>query len=99
VPDWLTLPLIVAGLVYAVSDGFGAGLWSLMGAILGFLSLYHVSRLYRHLRHQHGLGLGDAKLLAAAGAWHGPLYLAPVVLLGAILALRGLSTGLGAVQG
>lgn len=33
------------------------------------------------------LGLGDAKLLAAAGAWLGPLYLAPVVFIGAVLAL------------
>jgi prepilin signal peptidase PulO-like enzyme (type II secretory pathway) len=66
-PDWLTLPLIVAWLVYAVSDGLGGGLWSLIGAILGFLSLYLVSRLCLHLRHQHGLGLGDAKLLAGAG--------------------------------
>lgn len=71
--------------MYAVSDGLGAGLLSLVGAVLG------VSRLYLHLRHQHGLGLGDAKLLAAAGAWLAPLYLASVVFLGAILALRSFS--------
>ena len=86
-PDWLTLPLIVAGLVFGASDGLVAGLWSLVGAAIGFLSLYLVSRLYLHLRHQHGLGLGDAKLLAAAGAWLGPLNLAPVVLIASVLAL------------
>jgi leader peptidase (prepilin peptidase)/N-methyltransferase len=79
--------MVGAGLAYGISLGSLDGLWHLFGAILGFLSLYLVSRLYFHFRHQHGLGLGDAKLLAAAGAWLGPLYLAPVVFLGAILAL------------
>lgn len=87
ISDWVTLPLIVAGLVYAASGGLGAGLLSLVGATLGFLSLYLVSKAYQHVRQQHGLGLGDAKLLAAAGAWLGPLYLAPVVLIASVLAL------------
>lgn len=88
IPDWLTLPLVVAGLVYSLSSGgIDAALWSLSGAAAGFSALYLVSFTYRHLRQQHGLGLGDAKLLAAAGAWLGPLYLAPVVFLGSLLAL------------
>ena len=56
----------------------------LLATALGFVSLWAVARLCRSLRGIDGLGLGDAKLLATAGAWLGPLYLAPVVLVGAI---------------
>lgn len=58
-----------------------------VAALLGFLAFYLIATLYRRLRGYDGLGLGDAKLLAAAGAWLGPLYLAPVVFVGAVLAL------------
>ena len=86
-PDRLTLPLLLAGLACSACFGLETALWSVGGALAGFLSLYLISRLYFGVRKQHGLGLGDAKLLAAAGAWLGPLYLAPVVCLGAVLAL------------
>jgi leader peptidase (prepilin peptidase)/N-methyltransferase len=59
----------------------------ILAAILGFLSFYLIATFYRRLRGYDGLGLGDAKLLAAAGAWLGPLYLAPVVFVSAVLAL------------
>lgn len=69
-PDILTLPLIAIGL----SLGFGVdpGLAfevRLVGAALGHFVLWALSRLFRRLRGYHGLGLGDAKLLAAAGAY------------------------------
>jgi leader peptidase (prepilin peptidase)/N-methyltransferase len=86
-PDWLTLPLAVSGLLYTLLGSVTDAAWHLLGAIIGFVALYLVSKAYLHLRHQHGLGLGDAKLLAAAGAWLGPLYLAPVVLIASVLAL------------
>lgn len=90
-PDSLTLPLIPAGLLVA---------WSLspdqlpshaIGAVLGFLLLWIIALLYRRMRNREGLGLGDAKLLAAAGAWLGWQGLPSVVL---IAAASGLAAAL-----
>ncbi len=65
VPNWLTLPLIVAGWVYATADGGWSGLgWSLLGTIVGLgllLPAYAIG----------GMGAGDVKLLAGVGAWVG----------------------------
>lgn len=81
-PDRLTYPLIVAGLVSAwwfetppLSDGF-------IGAAAGFLVFAGLAAGYEKLRGRTGLGGGDAKLFAAAGAWLGWQAL-PLVLLGA----------------
>lgn len=83
-PDVLTLPLIVAGLVAAL-PGAPAGLIDrALGAALGYLLLKGVAVAYRQLRKAEGLGGGDAKLLAAAGAWVGATAL-PQVILGAAL--------------
>lgn len=94
-PDALTLPLIAGGLLLAA--GNAAGLFYLrtpatlldavLGAGLGYASFALLGWLYRRLRGREGLGLGDAKLLAAAGAWVGAGLLPVVVLLGALLGL------------
>ena len=86
-PDWLTLSLLALGLAATFFLDSPGLLLHILAAALGFLAFYAIATLYYQHRGQHGLGLGDAKLLAAAGAWLGPLYLAPVVFLGALLAL------------
>lgn len=86
-PDWLTLLLAVSGLIYTAVGSLTEAAGHLLGAIVGFFALFLVSKAHLHFRRQHGLGLGDAKLLAAAGAWLGPIYLAPVVLIASVLAL------------
>ena len=86
----LTVILIVVialGLGEAALSASADLAWHMLGAALGFLALWLVARLYRSLRGRDGLGLGDAKLLAAAGTWLGPLYLAPIVFLSAVLAI------------
>jgi leader peptidase (prepilin peptidase)/N-methyltransferase len=89
-PDPLTLPLVPAGLALAASG------WpmqapdlasSSLGALMGFLGLYGLALLYRAVRHREGLGLGDAKLAAAAGAWLGWQPLPTLLLLAALLTL------------
>jgi leader peptidase (prepilin peptidase)/N-methyltransferase len=68
-PDALTLPLIALGLAAAAwLDGPRLADHAI-GAAAGFLAFWLVAALYRLLRRRDGLGLGDAKLLAAAGAW------------------------------
>jgi leader peptidase (prepilin peptidase) / N-methyltransferase len=81
-PDRLTWPLLAAGLA-AAWGGFGAPLEPrLIGAAIGFLSLFSIAILYRALRGREGLGGGDPKLFAAIGAWLGWQHL-PLVLVGA----------------
>lgn len=94
-PDVLTLPLIVAGLA--------AALWSpqhltarTAGAVLGYLSLAGIAFLYRRLRGREGLGGGDPKLFAAAGAWVGASALPSVLFLAACLALAAAAVAIAA---
>ena len=92
-PDVLTLPLIVIGLAVAgVIEP--ERLWDpLLGVVFGYAGLWAVARAYRRLRGREGLGLGDAKLLAAAGAWVGVTGL-PSVLAGAAVAALAAAVGM-----
>ena len=86
-PDALTLPLVIAGLAAAAAFDPGQLTDRALGAALGYLSLRAVALLYRVLRGREGLGHGDAKLLAASGAWVGAMALPQVVLGAAVSAL------------
>jgi len=86
-PDVLTLPLIPAGLAVAYALDPALLPAHALGALLGFAAFAVIGHLYRRLRGRDGLGLGDAKLLAAAGAWLGWAALPSVVVIGAALAL------------
>ena len=92
-PDALTLPLVIAGLGAALAFDPGGLTDRALGAAIGYLALRLVALLYRKLRGRDGLGEGDAKLLAAAGAWVGASGLPQVVL---IAALAGLVAAAGA---
>ena len=64
-------------------------IWHAEAALLGFLTLYGLAAFYRHFRNKDGLGLGDAKLLAAAGAWVGIDGLPSVLLISSGVAVVG----------
>src|SRR5262245_29912005 len=79
-PDLLTLPLIALGLLAAWA-GFGPPLAErLWGAAIGWASLEAIRLIYKLSRGRDGMGGGDPKLFAAAGAWAGAWNL-PVILL------------------
>jgi prepilin peptidase CpaA len=65
VPNWITFPMILAGLIYSTwtagLPGLGAGLTGMCVGLLTLLPLYAVG----------GMGAGDVKLMAGIGAWLG----------------------------
>jgi leader peptidase (prepilin peptidase)/N-methyltransferase len=83
-PDALTLPLILAGLGFAFWLDPASLPDRAVGAVVGWTLFWAISRLYRATRGRDGLGAGDAKLLAAGGAWVSWAGLAPVMLISAI---------------
>jgi leader peptidase (prepilin peptidase)/N-methyltransferase len=79
-PDAITYPLVGLGLAVAAWFETMPVWYSAASAALGFIALAGLGRLYFYVRGRAGLGLGDAKLLAASGAWLGADPL-PTVLL------------------
>jgi prepilin peptidase CpaA len=67
IPNALTLGALLAGLAFSAVDGAGWGLLtSLAGCAVGLAVLLPIFAF-------GGMGGGDVKLLAALGAWLGPL--------------------------
>jgi leader peptidase (prepilin peptidase) / N-methyltransferase len=70
-PDSITFGGIVVGVVTATLRGM-AITESLIGGVVGFAVVYvPFIFLYKGLLGRTGMGMGDAKLLALAGAWYG----------------------------
>jgi leader peptidase (prepilin peptidase)/N-methyltransferase len=93
-PDVLTYPAIVFGLV---CSGFGGYTWwldSLLGAIVGALLPILVIVLYRLWRGVEGMGWGDVKYLAAIGSVVGLGGVVGVLVVGSVL---GALVGLGLI--
>jgi leader peptidase (prepilin peptidase) / N-methyltransferase len=84
-PDQITLPLLWAGLLLSLIHLFIAPQAAILGAAIGYLSLWSVYWLFKLLTGKEGMGFGDFKLLAALGAWMGPLSLLPMILLSSLV--------------
>lgn len=63
VPNWITFPMVISGLIYSafLGDGIGAGMLGMCCGLACLLPLYAVG----------GMGAGDVKLMAGIGAWVG----------------------------
>ena len=84
-PDSLTLPLLWLGLVASVDNLFITSKHALVGAIIGYLSLWSVWWVFKQLTGKEGMGHGDFKLLAAMGAWIGLQGILPTILLSSLV--------------
>ncbi|MGH6935191.1 MAG: prepilin peptidase [Methylocella sp.] len=73
IPDKLTIAAFGLGLTNAANEGLASipesvAVAALRGLVLA-LAFFALREIYSRLRHRHGIGLGDVKLAAVAGAW------------------------------
>src|SRR5690606_27300405 len=85
-------------LLLGTAGYFAGPVQAILGAAVGYLSLWSVYQVFRLLTGKEGMGFGDFKLLAALGAWFGAWSILPIVLMssligalfgGGMIALRG----------
>ncbi|MEM1390218.1 MAG: A24 family peptidase [Pseudomonadota bacterium] len=93
-PNAVTLPLLLAGL--AVNGLWPVSLlWASLGAICGYGLIAGLRWLWLKRKGIEAIGLGDAKMLAAGGAWVGASGLSMTLLIasgaGLLVALIGRS--------
>lgn len=90
-PDSITQPLLWTGLSFNLFGTFTDLPSAVVGAMLGYLSLWSVYWAFKLFTGKEGMGYGDFKLLAALGAWLGwqmlPLILLLSSLVGAIVGI------------
>lgn len=90
-PDNLTLPLMWLGIVVNYNHLFIDLQSSVLGAMIGYMSLWSIFQVFRLVTGKEGMGFGDFKILAAIGAWGGwqilPFTIFIASLLGAIIGI------------
>ena len=84
-PDTITIPFLWIGLVLGLLALFTDIRSAVIGAIVGYLSLWSIYQLFKLLTGKEGMGYGDFKLLAMLGAWMGWQYLLVIVLLSSVV--------------
>lgn len=90
-PDHITLPLLWVGLIASLLGHWSDPTSAIIGAALGYLSLWSVMYLFKLITGKEGMGYGDFKLNAAIGAWLGWQLIPTVILIssfaGAVIGL------------
>src|SRR4051812_30658210 len=86
-PDDLTLPLVWIGLLLNAAGTFVPLRDAVVGAAAGYLSLWLIYWGYKLATGKEGMGFGDFKMNAAAGAFLGWKLLPAVILLSSVAGL------------
>lgn len=89
-PDTITLPFLWLGLLLSTQNVFTDMQSSIIGAAIGYLTLWSIYWSFKLFTGKEGMGYGDFKLLALFGAWFGWQSLPLIIIL---------SAGVGAVVG
>lgn len=84
-PDRFTLTLAAIGLAINSYGLFTTPTAAIWGYVIGFLCLWIIYYLFKVVTGKEGMGYGDFKLLAALGAWMGPLLLPLIILLSSVV--------------
>lgn len=90
-PDQITLPLIWLGLIVNINAAIIPLSDAVIGAIVGYMSLFSIFWLFKLITGKEGMGHGDFKLVAVFGAWIGwqllPLLILMASAVGAIIGI------------
>ena len=92
IPNVLTFPLMIVGFIKSFDPNLNTNiipnyLNSLIGGFTGYLIIWSIIYLYKKFRNKEGMGLGDAKLLAAIGFWFGWISIPFVIFTSSVVAL------------
>lgn len=84
-PDAITLPLLWLGLLLSLGGLFSEPHSAIIGAALGYLSLWSLYHLFRLITGKEGMGYGDFKLFALFGAWLGWQQLPQIIIVSSLV--------------
>lgn len=84
-PDSITLPLLWLGLAISLGTVFINPAEAILGALVGYLSLWSFYWAFKLITGKEGMGHGDFKLLALFGAWVGWKLVLLIILLSAVV--------------
>ena len=90
-PDPLTLGLMFVGVAIGLLTNGVVEV--IAGAAIGYGVIAVVAYYFRKVRGVSGIGMGDAKLLGAAGAWVGPSAVPGILLLSCLFGLFCFAAG------
>jgi leader peptidase (prepilin peptidase)/N-methyltransferase len=91
-PDQIVMPLLWLGLLVNVNSTFVPLNDAVIGAAVGYMSLFSVFWLFKLLTGKEGMGHGDFKLFALFGAWIGWQLLPILILMASVVgAIVGIS--------
>jgi leader peptidase (prepilin peptidase) / N-methyltransferase len=85
IPDSISLTMIALSPAVVFFHPLLTWQNSLLGVIIGAGVIYLIAWIYYLIRKQEGIGMGDAKLLAAIGGWLGWQAIFPTLLYSSIL--------------
>lgn len=84
-PDQIVMPLLWLGLLVNIADTFVPLNDAVIGAAVGYMSLFSVFWLFKLLTGKEGMGHGDFKLFALFGAWLGWQLLPILILMASVV--------------
>ena len=84
-PDNLTLSLLWIGLLININGTFISLADAVLGAVIGYATLWSLYWIFKLATGKEGMGYGDFKLLAALGAWFGWQAILPILLISSLI--------------
>lgn len=82
--DDITFPILWLGLLVNTQHLFTSLEDAVLGAVIGYLSLWSIFWVYKLITGKEGMGYGDFKLMALLGAWMGWQFIPLIVLLSSL---------------